>query len=227
MMKITNMKKLLNIAIVIIASISLVSCFNNNSPNYQFFPDMYAPVGYETYGDYEVFPGNQEALLPSEGSIPRGWMPYEYENSTAGLELARAELKNPLPVTEKNLAEGEELYDIFCAVCHGKSGDGKGILVKREKFLGIPSYADSGRNITEGSTYHVQMFGLNSMGSHASQTNEKERWQITMHVLNLKAALKGEPLLELSENISEEEENISEEMTNEVSTEENISENKH
>lgn len=32
------------------------------------------------------------------------------------------------------------------------------------------------------------------MGSYASQTNELERWQIAMHVMNLKAALKGEPL---------------------------------
>ena len=67
--------------------------------------------------------------------------------------------------------------------------------MKREKFLGIPSYADAGRNITEGGVYHVQMFGLNSMGSYASQTNELERWQITQHVMNLKAALNGEPLM--------------------------------
>ena len=64
--------------------------------------------------------------------------------------------------------------------------------MQREKFLGIPSYADPGRNITEGSIYHVQMYGLNAMGSYASQTNELERWQITQHVLNLMAALKGE-----------------------------------
>ena len=38
------------------------------------------------------------------------------------------------------------------------------------------------------------MYGLNAMGSHASQTNEKERWQITMHVMNLKATMNGEPL---------------------------------
>ena len=106
-------------------------------------------------------------------------MPYDYENSTEGLELARAELENPLPVTQENLDKGKELYEIFCAVCHGDTGDGQGILAQREKFLGIPSYADPGRNVTEGSVYHVQMFGLNSMGSYASQTNELERWQIT------------------------------------------------
>lgn len=189
------MRDILKITIIVMALFSLVSCFNDNKPNYQFMPNMYEPVGYETYGEYEVFPGQQEALLPVDGTISRGWMPYEYPNTTDGLNLAKEELKNPLAVTEKNLSAGKELYNIYCAVCHGEKGDGQGILMKREKFLGIPSYADAGRNITEGGTYHVQMYGLNSMGSYASQTNELERWQITQHVMNLKAALKGEPLL--------------------------------
>ena len=190
------MRKILNITLLVVATASLVSCFESNKRNFQFMPNMYEPVGYETYGDYGVFQNGMEAMLPAEGSIPRGWQPYEYENTTAGLELAKVELKNPLAVTEKNLAAGAELYNIYCAVCHGDKGAGQGILVKREKFLGIPSYDDAGRTITEGGVYHVQMFGLNSMGSYASQTNELERWQITQHVMNLTAALKGEPLLE-------------------------------
>lgn len=64
-----------------------------------------------------------------------------------------------------------------------------------KKILGIPSYADPGRLITEGGIYHVQMFGLNAMGSYASQTNETERWEIVQHVMNLKASLEGTPLL--------------------------------
>jgi mono/diheme cytochrome c family protein len=195
-MKSINMKHSINISLALLISLVMISCFDTNDPNYQYMPNMYEPVGYETYGEYPVFPGGQEAMLPAEGSIPRGWQPYDYENTTEGLELARAELKNPLEVTETNLAAGGQLYTIYCAVCHGDTGDGVGILAQREKFLGIPSYADPGRNITEGSIYHVQMYGLNAMGSYASQTNEKERWQITQHVMNLKAALKGEPLLE-------------------------------
>lgn len=189
------MRDIVKIAVVMIASLSLVSCSNDKKPNYQFMPNMYEPVSYQAYGDYEIFPNQQEAMLPVEGTISRGWMPYDYPNTTDGLNLAKAELKNPLTVTEKNLSEGKELYNIYCAICHGEKGDGQGVLVKREKFLGIPSYADAGRNITEGGIYHVQMFGLNSMGSYASQTNELERWQIVQHVMNLKAALKGEPLL--------------------------------
>ena len=195
-----NMKKLLNISLVALVCLTVFSCADENSPNFQYMPNMYEPVGYETYGEYEIFEGQQEAMLPAEGSIPRGWSPYDYENTTEGLELARTELKNPLPVTDENLAAGAQLYTIYCAVCHGDKGDGNGILMQREKFLGIPSYAAEGRVITEGSVYHVQMFGLNAMGSYASQTNEKERWQITQHVMNLKAQLKGEPLLETQKN---------------------------
>jgi len=199
-MKITNLKNITNIAMVIIISASFVSCFNKEKPNYQYMPNMYEPIDYKTYGEYDIFSNKQEAMIPPKGTIPRGWQPYEYENSTEGLELARSELKNPLNVTEENLAEGKKLFSIYCAVCHGDKGDGQGILVKREKFLGIPSYADPGRIITEGSIYHVMMYGINTMGSYASQTNEKERWQIDMYVINLKAGLKGEPLLQLTDN---------------------------
>ncbi len=187
------MKTLINIGIAIIASASMVSCFNDKKPNYQYFPNMYAPVGYEAYGEYEVFPGQQEAMTPPEHTIPRGFTPYDIENTTEGLELSKTELKNPYEVTEENLAVGAQLYTIYCAVCHGDKGDGKGILATREKFLGIPSYADAGRNIVPGGIYHVETYGLNAMGSYASQTNEKERWQIAMHVMDLKAALNGEP----------------------------------
>jgi mono/diheme cytochrome c family protein len=187
------MKTLINIGIAIIASATMVSCFNDKKPNYQYFPNMYEPVGYETYGEYQIFPDGQQAMIPPENTLPRGYTPYDYEDSSAGLELAKTELNNPYQVTQENLAVGEQLYTFYCAVCHGDKGDGKGILVTREKFLGIPSFADPGRNIVPGGIYHVQVYGLNAMGSYASQVNEKERWQIAMHVMDLKAALKGEP----------------------------------
>ena len=157
------MKKIINIVVVIIFSTVMVSCFNKEVPNYQFMPNMYEPVDYETYSAYEMFSNEQSAMLSPEGTIPRGWKPYEYENTIEGLNLARTELKIPIDVTEKNLEEGKELYTIYCAICHGDKGDGQGILVKREKFLGIPGYADPGRDITEGSIYHVMMYGINSM----------------------------------------------------------------
>jgi len=86
--------------------------------------------------------------------------------------------------TDKNLKQGKHLFNIYCAICHGLNGNGQGTLVKRGKFLGVPNYKD--RDITEGSIYHVIMYGRNMMGSHASQLNYKERWQIVQYVQHLR-----------------------------------------
>lgn len=200
-----------NIAYIFVFSIvfSLTSCSDNRTPNYQFMPNMYEEVGYGPYSEGNIFLHGQSARLPVEGTVPRGYVPYEYENTLEGLTQARTELKNPLPVTQENLDKGRELFGYFCAVCHGGNGDGQGILTQREKFLGIPSYADPGRNITEGSIYHVQMYGINAMGDFVAQTTPEERWQIAMHVLNLKAELEGTPKLQ---PVSEEENQASEEV---------------
>ncbi len=188
------MKNIINIAVVIIIAMSVTSCFDNKNPNYRYMPNMYTSGGPETNGEYDMLPNEQAALMPVEGTISRGWMPYEYENNMEGKALATTELKNPLEVNDDNLAKGKELYKIYCSICHGNKGDGQGTLVKREKFLGIPSFSDKGRNITEGNIYHTMMYGLNAMGSHASQTSEEDRWQIAMYVLDLKSTLNGEPL---------------------------------
>ncbi|WP_378181733.1 c-type cytochrome [Aquimarina sp. SS2-1] len=185
------MKNSLNIIVVAIVIISFVSCQKDSKPNYQYMPNMYEPIGYEAYGEYSVFPGDQEAMLPVEGSVPRGWMPYDFKNSPEGYQLAKDSLKNPIRYTTENEEAGKALYDIYCAICHGTKGDGKGTLVKREKILGVPSYDDVGRAITEGSIYHVMYYGINSMGSYASQTDEQERWQIVQYVEKLKADLEG------------------------------------
>ena len=181
------MKNLINLSFSIVLALGLGSCQDPSKPNYQYFPNMYEPVGYEAYADSDAFANGIEAQLPAEGSIARGWQPYEYPDTNDGYEMAKDELQSTLAQTEAHLAEGKELYGLYCAVCHGKKGDGQGILMTREKFLGVPSYAD--REITEGSIYHVLMYGKNAMGSHAGQVNAAERWQIAQHVMELRSAL--------------------------------------
>lgn len=186
------MKNLFYKTIVLLMVGGLVmSCADSNAPNYQYMPDMYEPVGYEAYGEYDIFENGQQAKLPVEGTIPRGWKPYDYENTPDGMANAKANLQNPLPYTEDNLNEGKQLFTVYCAVCHGDNGDGQGILAEREKILGVPAYDDLGRAITEGSVYHVVYYGLNTMGSYAVQTSEEERWKITHYVMNLKNELEG------------------------------------
>jgi len=181
------MKRIYKITLLVGITILVSSCHNNSAPNYQYFPNMYESVGYETYSEAKIFKGGKEGQLPAEGSINRGFEPYEYENSTAGYELAKANLKSPLDSIERNSGKGKELFEIYCISCHGATGNGKGKLVEREKFLGVPSYKD--REITEGSIFHVETYGLNAMGSHANQLSAHERWLVADYVLKLKSQL--------------------------------------
>lgn len=181
------MKRVYKITLLLGITMLVASCHNDKSPNYQYFPDMYESVSYETYSEAKVLAGDKEGQLPAQGSINRGFEPYEYENTTAGYELAKANLKSPLDSLDRNSGKGKELYDIYCISCHGANGNGKGKLVEREKFLGVPSYAD--RVITEGSIFHVETYGLNSMGSHSNQLSKHERWLIADYVLKLKSQL--------------------------------------
>lgn len=183
------MKGLVKILVLAIMVSSVVSCKKDSRPNYQFFPNMYESPSYETYGEYEIFPGEQSAMIPVEGTIARGHSLFEYGSSTAEYDRAKAELVSPLDSAQVDLARGKELYDIYCSACHGNKGDGQGNLVKREKILGIPSYDDPARAINEGSIYHVIYYGKNAMGSHKNQLKEEERWQVAAYVMKLKADL--------------------------------------
>lgn len=187
-------RSITNIGLMVFLLVGITSCFDKSQPNYQYMPNMYESVGYETYEGVQenaLFPQGTEALLPAEGTVSRNWLPYEYDNTLEGKELARAQ---PSPLdslnSEANLAKGKELYDVYCAICHGTKGAGQGTLVKREKILGVPSYADAARNITVGSTFHTMYYGLNSMGSYASQfSTEEEIWQVAEYVMKLKEDL--------------------------------------
>jgi len=183
------MKSIIKITILVVVLISFASCQKKSRPNYEYMPNMYVSSGYETYQESSAFANGREAQLPAEGSVPRGYLPFDIANTNEGYDLAKTTLKSPLDSMQVDLARGKELYDIYCGICHGNRGKGQGKLVKREKILGVPSYADAGRAITEGSIYHTIYYGKNAMGSYANLINEEERWQVIAYVLKLKADL--------------------------------------
>jgi mono/diheme cytochrome c family protein len=187
------MKNIVKLTLALGIVIGISSCKNDQKPNYQYMPNMYESVAYETYSESNAFKSpyglkGKEGQLPPDGAIKRGFQPYEYPNTPEALIAVKAaNLKSPLDSTQVDMKKAQELFDIYCAICHGTAGDGKGKLVKQEKFLGVPSYAD--RQINEGSVFHVITYGLNSMGSHANQLSQDERWLVASYVMKLKGDL--------------------------------------
>tara|TARA_R110002073_G_scaffold108336_5_gene243488 strand:- start:61643 stop:62188 length:546 start_codon:yes stop_codon:yes gene_type:complete len=181
------MRKYLKFSIACLVLVSIVSCSNKRERQVQYMPDMYVAVPYEA--DMEKgMTGFSANLKPVAGTVARGQVPYEYENTNEDYDRAKVELNSPLAKDEVNLENGKKMYGIYCATCHGKKGDGNGVLAQREKFEGVPSYKD--REVTEGSIYHVIMHGKGLMGSHASQLTNKERWQVVQYVEQLRNELK-------------------------------------
>lgn len=181
------MKSLFKTVALLIITVSIVSCKNDQKPNYQYMPNMYESVAYETYDESNAFKGGRVSQVPPMGTIKRGFTPYDLPNTTEGYNASKLITTSPLDSTSVDMKHAEELYTIYCAICHGTAGDGKGKLVKQEKFLGVPSYKD--RVITKGSIFHVETYGLNAMGSHANQLTTNERWLVAEYVLKLKSEL--------------------------------------
>ena len=93
------------------------------------------------------------------------------------------------------MLEGKHFFKVFCAPCHGEKGDGQGHIVKLDKGIsGVPAYhgadAVSSRGgamatMPAGKIYHTITYGLNAMGSHASQLTPTERWKVVLYVQEL------------------------------------------
>jgi len=176
---------------LIAAVISITSCKEKDGLAPEYMPDMYRSPSVETYVDYGELRGQQgndsirntmESRKPVEGTIPRGFMPYPYENTPEGYELAGQNLKNPIPYSEETVKKGKELFGMFCIHCHGATGQGDGSIVQREKFPPLPVKFAPGLNIPEGKMFHTVTYGKGLMGSHASQLTQEERWTIIRYI---------------------------------------------
>jgi mono/diheme cytochrome c family protein len=161
-------------------------------------PDMYRSPALEAYVDYgsnkhmdwtqsqKDEAGVQAVLsrVPAKGSIAYAGddalfgMPYALPNDTTGYSRSAREIHSPLLASKVNIEEGKRLYMIFCQHCHGKEGHGDGAISKNGLIAGIPDYATKLKDLEEGKMYHTLQYGKGLMGSHASQLNQKERWQI-------------------------------------------------
>lgn len=178
----------------IVCSMALQSCgADGNHPGYEYMPNMYRSPSYEAYSDNPVFENGITSQTPVKGTIPRGFIPFEFENSLEDYLRAGEELESTFVLDAKIIDEGKQLYEMFCKHCHGANGDGKGS-VNHPLYGGVPSYSDTiaprrtGSSMSElksGHIYHAITFGLNAMGPHASQLTQDERWKIVHYVHEL------------------------------------------
>jgi cytochrome c553 len=125
-------------------------------------------------------------LIP--GTVARGELRVDtalYEGRT---EAGALVTKVPFAVTQEFLLRGQERFNIYCAPCHSRNGDGQGMIVKRG-FPQPPDYAIRRlRTAPVGHFFEVMTNGYGAMYSYASRVQPQDRWAIAAYIRALQAA---------------------------------------
>lgn len=183
-------------AFAAIGSGTLVSgCGGPESTGIEFAPQMYHSIPLEPYsqidGNYAAFPDSMNAQLPPDGTIPYGTKYFPSLNY-AGLKpdservAAGLDLKNPVPLTDGVMKEGEMLYTRFCSLCHGATGNADGPVAKRSDLINPTKFPDKDTTqLRAGEVFYNMTYGKNAMGSHSSQLTVEERWKVVHFVQTL------------------------------------------
>lgn len=88
----------------------------------------------------------------------------------------------PMRLTERLLNHGQERYEIYCAVCHDRTGSGNGMIV-RKGFTPPPSFhSDRLRNAKLGHFFDVITQGFGAMPSYEKQIPSEDRWAIIAYI---------------------------------------------
>ncbi len=158
--------------------------------NYEFFPNMVESYARDAQSPPLVLDdGTALDLRPPDGSVARGYMPFEYPVTPEGALLAGRELQNPFaPDDAEAVARGAIVYSNFCAVCHGGAGHGDGPVTRK----GVPPppnlQLEHAVEMADGQVFHVITAGQANMPSYASQVERDDRWRAILHVRRLQAA---------------------------------------
>jgi len=135
-------------------------------------------------------PGTQSSVTLWPGGPPRQGPP---AGTIAEGDLARAAaVETPPRLTPALIDRGQQRYDIYCIVCHGRTGDGDGPVVKRG-FPAPPSFHIP-RLVAAPPRYIVDVItnGHGVMYSYADRVAPRDRWAIAAYVKTLQRARQDE-----------------------------------
>ena len=128
-----------------------------------------------------VFPKGSSAQPLVAGTVPRGFL-NEDEHLYTGKVNGEPMNSFPFPITKADLDRGQERFEIFCTPCHGRTGEGNGMVVQRG-YRQPPSYhIDRLRQAPAAYFFDVISNGFGVMPDYRSQVPVEDRWRIVAYV---------------------------------------------
>ncbi len=153
-----------------LAMVPLAACRNNMHNQ-----NKVRPLRESTF-----YPDGASARPLPAHTVPTG--PVEDEAFYSGVHDRQPVAAVPFPVTRDVLLRGEQRFNIFCSPCHGRLGDGNGMIVTRGYKQPTSFHDDRLRNAQVGYFFNVMTQGFGIMPSYASQIPAADRWSIAAYI---------------------------------------------
>ncbi len=154
--------------------------------------DMYDQPKYEAYDPSTIFKDGTSSRPQIAGTVARGDLRADsayYEGKADGKDVTEL----PFQVTAETLELGRQRYQVFCTPCHGRLGDGRGMVVRRG-FSPPPSFhAEYLKKIPVGHFYNVITNGYGAMYSYAARIPVDQRWAIAAYIRVLQYSQDADP----------------------------------
>lgn len=129
--------------------------------------------------DEPLYTGKKGGKLSSQ--IPQAAYRWVYDRNPRQFEEPPDQTE-PAELSRALMTRGRERFDIYCSVCHGRTGDGDGMIVRRG-FRKPPSlHIDRLRNAPAGHFFDVVTSGFGAMPSYANRIDVFDRWAIVAYV---------------------------------------------
>ena len=143
--------------------------------------DMHEQPYYRPLAKSDFFADDRSARLPVEGTVARGDLHQDTYLYTGRIGSNDGDYM-PFPVTADVLARGRERYNIICAPCHGRVGDGNGFIPTRGYRQPPSFHIDRLRKVPIGYFFDVDTNGFGVMPDYAAQVEVHDRWCIAAYI---------------------------------------------
>jgi mono/diheme cytochrome c family protein len=132
--------------------------------------------------DREFFTGKKSTAGTSAAPVAQSTTT-PVSNATPGVAAYPDDVEEfPLTVTPDLVKRGRERYDIFCSACHGMTGNGDGMIVRRGFRRAASFHSENLRQAPVGHYFDAITNGWGAMPSYAAQIPARDRWAIVAYV---------------------------------------------
>ncbi len=150
--------------------------------------NMHNQAKAKTYRESDFFADGVEARPLPAHAVARGELREDAVFYTGLSEAGDLATTPPMPVTRELLVRGRERFDVFCSPCHGRLGDGRGMIVQRGFKQPVSFQDERLRNSPLGYFVNNMTEGFGQMPSYAAQIPPEDRWAIASYIRVLQYA---------------------------------------